>query len=427
MLSALTASLEGRFEDDERATARSEAISMALGDSGARFTTDVHRALSAWVQTAPIDPKLRARIASYVPGRAAIAAWFAAQDGDRAATRAALDQLGGHVPSDPDLAAMAASAVAFAGDLDFVQATYALLASRQNRIVLASMVGGVVLDLCDRLLLTLATAAEQWDPIDRHAEQGLTIARRLGSPVWAARVQADWADALEKRRRSGDLERAADLRQQALEAAKRLNMPGLIARCTPAASSAAAHPGAASHPSVPAARAPNESVTLSRQGGLWQVSGFGEAVHVKDSRGVQMIAQLVAEPHRALHALDLAGSGEAADGGDAGAALDQQARMQYRARLSELAQARDEAEARADRGQIERVNQEIEALSAEIERAFGLGGRERRVGSASERARSNVQRRIAHGIEQIRGASPRLGEHLAATLRTGTYCLYRPR
>jgi hypothetical protein len=49
------------------------------------------------------------------------------------------------------------------------------------------------------------------------------------------------------------------------------------------------------------------------------------------------------------------------------------------------------------------------------------------VGGAGERARSNVQRRVTHALEQIRAASPRLGEHLAASLRTGTYCCYRPR
>jgi len=68
----------------------------------------------------------------------------------------------------------------------------------------------------------------------------------------------------------------------------------------------------------------------------------------------------------------------------------------------------------------------MEALGAELERAFGLGGRERKIGAASERARSNAQRRIAHALEGVRAASPRLGEHLAACIRTGTYCVYAP-
>src|SRR5262249_42749722 len=155
----------------------------------------------------------------------------------------------------------------------------------------------------------------------------------------------------------------------------------------------------------------------------WTVRGFGEEIHVKDSRGVQMIARLVEEPGSELHVLDLAGAA-GADGGDAGPILDEKARRQYRARLVQIAALRGEAESLGDRGRAERANAEIEALTAELERALGLGGRERRVGAASERARTNVQRRIAHALEQIRAASPRLGEHLAATIRTGTYCAY---
>jgi hypothetical protein len=37
-----------------------------------------------------------------------------------------------------------------------------------------------------------------------------------------------------------------------------------------------------------------------------------------------------------------------------------------------------------------------------------------------------VQRRIAHALQQIRAASPKLGDHLAGAIRTGTYCSYAP-
>jgi hypothetical protein len=139
-----------------------------------------------------------------------------------------------------------------------------------------------------------------------------------------------------------------------------------------------------------------------------------------------MLARLVQEPGSLVHVLDLVGAGHT-DGGDAGPALDARARAQYRARAAELMAERDEAEAAADRGRLDRANHELELLTAELERAFGLGGRERRVGSASERARSNAQRRIAHALEQVRAASARLGEHLVASVRTGTYCAYQPK
>jgi hypothetical protein len=36
----------------------------------------------------------------------------------------------------------------------------------------------------------------------------------------------------------------------------------------------------------------------------------------------------------------------------------------------------------------------------------------------------NVQRRISHALTQIRTASARLGEHLDANVKTGTFCSY---
>jgi hypothetical protein len=56
----------------------------------------------------------------------------------------------------------------------------------------------------------------------------------------------------------------------------------------------------------------------------------------------------------------------------------------------------------------------------------GLGGRDRRAGGASERARVNVTRAIADGIKRIREHSPALARHLNAAIRTGTFCVYRP-
>jgi hypothetical protein len=170
--------------------------------------------------------------------------------------------------------------------------------------------------------------------------------------------------------------------------------------------------------------ADRERLAFVRCGELWRVSGFGERIHVRDSRGVQMLARLVAEPGREMHALDLGGCGDAVDAGTPGPVLDERAKRCYRARLAELTRERDQADAWGDRGRSERATAELEALTDELARAVGMGGRDRKVGSAAERARSNVQRRIRHAVQQIRAASPRLGEHLAATIRTGAYCRY---
>ena len=419
-LRSLTALLDGEFARADAEAAQSNTISVALGDAGALWRADVHRAMASWTRTAPIDPDLQARITPGVPRRAAVAAWFAAQAGDAVAARAALAELGPDVPTDPDFAMMMGYAVAFVGDAAQAARLYDVLLARRSRPVLASMVGWAVFDLQDRVQLLLAAAAARSDRIDTHAAAALALADRLGSPVWAARVRADWADALE--RTGAQVERVHELRAQALAAAQRFQMPGLVARCRAGelASSEALV-------AAPPASVQHDGVRLTRRGALWLVSGFGEEAPVKDSRGMQMLTRLVAEPGRALHALELGAAPGGPDPGDLGPALDHSARNRYRTRLAELALERDAAESTADRGRLERIDAELQAIDAELERAFGLGGRARPIGAASERARSNVQRRISHALAAIREVSPRLGEHLAASVRTGVYCIYEPR
>jgi hypothetical protein len=144
---------------------------------------------------------------------------------------------------------------------------------------------------------------------------------------------------------------------------------------------------------------------------------------------MRMLAQLVGSPGREFHALELAGGrvpGGAIDAGDAGELLDQSARDAYRARIRELESADDEAEARGDPASRERARAELELLTAELSRAVGLGGRDRRRGSAGERARVNAQRRLSDAIRRIERACPALGRHLDSTVRTGTFCWYDP-
>jgi predicted ATPase len=65
-------------------------------------------------------------------------------------------------------------------------------------------------------------------------------------------------------------------------------------------------------------------------------------------------------------------------------------------------------------------------LARELSRGFGLGGRARRSGSAIERARVNVRRRITLALRRIRAASPELGAGLESRVKTGIFCVYMP-
>jgi hypothetical protein len=109
---------------------------------------------------------------------------------------------------------------------------------------------------------------------------------------------------------------------------------------------------------------------------------------------------------------------------DAGEAADRRAVAAYRARLAQI----DERLAQLDETSTSRaaaLGREREQLVAEISRAVGLGGRLRKVGSATERARVAVTRRLRDAVARIGEASPAIGAHLAAELRTGTYASYR--
>jgi DNA-binding response OmpR family regulator len=171
---------------------------------------------------------------------------------------------------------------------------------------------------------------------------------------------------------------------------------------------------------------PDEAV-LSKEGDVWTVGDAESLFRLRDAKGLRYLGVLLAHPGQQLHALELEGAevGRKAVG-DAGEVLDATARSAYRRRLQELASEIEEARGHNDLGRIDRLESEVDAVSRELARAFGLGGRARRAGSAAERARLNVTRAILTSIRKIESHSVALGRYLAATVRTGTFCTYQP-
>jgi hypothetical protein len=112
--------------------------------------------------------------------------------------------------------------------------------------------------------------------------------------------------------------------------------------------------------------------------------------------------------------------------GDAGEMLDERAKNAYRRRLAEIDDDIDEAHALGDADRAAQAETERDFLVRELARAYGLGGRDRRAASSSERARAGVTRAVRQSIARLGEHHPRLGEHLSRTVRTGTYCGYFP-
>jgi hypothetical protein len=166
--------------------------------------------------------------------------------------------------------------------------------------------------------------------------------------------------------------------------------------------------------------------SVRREGELWRVSFAGDSLLIRNSKGLEMLARLVENPEVDVHVLDLSGSSDARGQSDTGPQLDEKARRSYESRLRELDEELEEAAEFGDTARAEAARTEIEFISRELGRAFGLGGRARRSGDAAERARVNVRRRLVDAIERISKERPDAGRYLKNTIKTGTYCRYSP-
>jgi len=180
---------------------------------------------------------------------------------------------------------------------------------------------------------------------------------------------------------------------------------------------------------------------FGREGEYWSVIFEGHMVRVRDRKGMRYLARLLADPGREYHVLDLVAaetsSGAQGDSspaasplrsalGDAGEMLDARAKDAYRRRLAEIDDDIEQARTTGDAERAAQADAERDFLVRELSRAVGLGGRDRRAASASERARVAVTRAVRQAMTRIGEHHPQLGEHLSRTVRTGAYCAYLP-
>ena len=191
-----------------------------------------------------------------------------------------------------------------------------------------------------------------------------------------------------------------------------------------------------------------------KEGEYWTVGYGGKSFRLKDTKGLGYVAHLLRYPAAEFHVLDLVGGiGSQRDDdeagqsphdlprgdedlekagihigslGDAGEMLDEQAKVDYKRRLGELREELEEAKEVGNVERAERAEQEIDALTKELSRAVGLGGRNRRAASASERARQSITKTIKAVLERTAQSDARLGEIFARCIKTGTFCSYQP-
>jgi predicted ATPase len=274
--------------------------------------------------------------------------------------------------------------------------------------------------------------SQRWDVLRTSAP---LLARR-GRRDLAARVLAG-AAADRRARRPAPLE-AAGLAELSAELAEELRAaslaPPLLEDVGPAVAGELRAPVPAAEP--PAELQPDADV-FRQEGELWRLSYAGTEAHLPDLKGLHDLLRLLAAPGEEIHCLELAAGAVAPartvtenDGlsaqGHAGELLDERGRADFKRRIEDLREDIELAEAAGDDERAERAREELDGVTAALASAFGLGGRSRTAGDPAERARSAVTWRIRSVVSKVEAAHPALGAHLRASVRTGTFCSYRP-
>lgn len=302
-------------------------------------------------------------------------------------------------------------------DLEICRACYECLLPRAGQEALGGHVSVSYEGPIDRLLGLLQAVLGQHAEAEQKLRAALALAERRGFRTWVAQAHYDLARFLAARGRAAE---ARDAWRAAVEHGEACQMPGLVARAQARLSGTEAPPVSTARPAT------TEQLIMQREGELYLLQRAGVSVRIRASRGAELLSRLVEAQGQEIHVLALAGDEGPSLESNAGDSLDRTALRQYKARLQEVAELLAQAEEHADRGRAEALRREQAALERELSRALGLGGKARQVGSTSERARVNVQRRLKDALERVAEASPELGAWLGRCVRTGTYCAFIP-
>lgn len=277
-----------------------------------------------------------------------------------------------------------------------------------------SLVLGVLARLCGR-------------PADavRHLEAAIALARQMQSRPFVAQAQTFLAGVLlsmdaglEQR------DRIAEIVADAEQSARELGLAHVAARVERLKAKLAGRAGAGSN-------------TFRCEGDVWTVSYRGRDVRLKDGKGPRYLATLLSAPGCDFHVFQLAGVATqtarlgVADalsvrtlGGSCDDAPDARARREYRDRLDDLRAELDDADRCCDQGRSQRLRSEIDLLVSQLTRRFTVHAHSR---GPADTARKAVTKVLRTQIGKLLDEHPLLGEHLRASVRMGTVCVYRPR
>jgi eukaryotic-like serine/threonine-protein kinase len=437
---AMRALMDGRFAEAENLAEQASAIGERARDEECRLCLLQHRvgAARAKERSADVGVALEAMRAS-VPEQSFFRSFVAIFEGavaarlehaDEARVVAARFSDSRIFEYDFPFAAIVVEVLHAARATDRMAPLYAALLHHEGRCVHWGLAGMIMEGPMSRLLALGAETLGRFEDSARHFESAIERAAAAGARAELARIRYEYGRMLLERGVNADRARAVELVESALGIADELDMPDLVKLASARLLGASPNAPEPTTRDVapPAAPLPVASFAIEKEGDVWAVRGTAGVVRLKDSRGLQILAELVARPDQEIHVLDLAAPAPPLDvAGDAGEALDRRAIAAYRQRLEQLQDAQADAESLGNAAAASHAKEEMDAIAAELARGLGLGNRARRASSNAERARTAVQRRLRDAIRRVAEHDAALGRHLEWAVHTGAFCSYRPR
>ena len=171
--------------------------------------------------------------------------------------------------------------------------------------------------------------------------------------------------------------------------------------------------------SEPAADGP--ATLFRREGDCWTVAFGGQVIRMHDAKGLGIPRPSPApSPSPVPRARPAAGDAPRGSGAaseddlvaatpDAGVVLDATAKRAYRERIADLETEIEQARRWNAVERTARLESELDALNRPLAGALGLGGRDRRAASHSERARTSVTKALRRAVERLGNEVPELG------------------
>jgi hypothetical protein len=420
-LEVMLAIRAGEFEKAEAAAAACFALGTEVGDADALAFHGAHLSairlfqgreaeLADMAATIASSPTLTGQERAFSSG----ATLFAARAGRPQAGLALLERLSrdglGSIPPSSSWLVSLLGVVELAytfHDEGCAQAAYDALLPYADLPVMGSLLAIVCFGSVHRPLALAALTCGKVDLAVEHFAAALAANEQLGHRPAAIQAQAELGLA-RLRRSKGDDPRGRTLLRDALAAGEAAGMSGLVARWRAAAEE------------TPATSAVGDAAAVlitPVQAGTWRVVYERQVAVVPDRVGMRYLSQLVTAPDRGIPALALVVQG-AAGGVEQGpdAVMDRKALAAVRDRIRDL---------RARPSLSPGDEDELAALTRELARASGLGGRIRSFVDAPERARTAVRKAIKRSIDEIAAVNPAVGRHLAERVETGSVCRYR--